>query len=92
MKKSDGFDNIFAGLLRCADCDHTLTKSCAHRRNPRPNVIDMVGYQCNFYRLYGKFTAHSTGSKHVTFMTPFLRIFSIVRNVLWKMMTKWNPR
>ena len=53
-KKSDGFDNIFAGLLRCADCDHSLTKSFAHRRNPRPNVIDMVGYQCNFYRLYGK--------------------------------------
>ena len=53
-KADDGYDNIFAGLLRCADCGHTLTKSCAHRRNPRPDVIDMIGYQCNFYRLYGK--------------------------------------
>ena len=53
-KADDGYDNIFAGLLRCADCGHTLTKSCAHRRSPRPDVIDMIGYQCNFYRLYGK--------------------------------------
>lgn len=50
----DGFDNIFAGLLRCSECGHALTKSCAHRRNPRPDVIDMVGYQCNYYRIYGK--------------------------------------
>ena len=53
-KSDDGYDNIFAGLLRCADCGHTLTKSCAHRRSPRPDVIDRIGYQCNFYRLYGK--------------------------------------
>lgn len=52
--RKDGYDNIFAGLLRCADCDHTLTKSAAHRRNPRPDIIDMIGYQCNFYRLKGK--------------------------------------
>ena len=52
--QKDGYDNIFAGLLRCADCDHTLTKSKAHRRSPRPDIMDMVGYQCNFYRLYGK--------------------------------------
>lgn len=53
-KADDGYDNIFAGLLRCADCGHTLTKSCAYRRSPRPDIIDMIGYQCNFYRLYGK--------------------------------------
>ncbi len=53
-KADDGYDNIFAGLLRCADCGHTLTKSCAHRRSLHPDVIDMIGYQCNFYRLYGK--------------------------------------
>ena len=53
-KADDGYDNIFAGLLRCADCGHTLTNSCAHRRSPRPDIIDMIGYQCNFYRLYGK--------------------------------------
>ena len=53
-KADDGYDNIFAGLLRCADCGHTLTKSCAHRRSPRSDIIDMIGYQCNFYRLYGK--------------------------------------
>lgn len=53
-KADDGYDNIFAGLLRCADCGHTLTKSCAHRRSPRLDIMDMIGYQCNFYRLYGK--------------------------------------
>ena len=53
-KADDGYDNIFAGLLRCADCGHTLTKSYAHRRSPRSDIIDMIGYQCNFYRLYGK--------------------------------------
>lgn len=53
-KADDGYDNIFAGLLRCADCGHTLTKSCAQRRSPRPDIMDMIGYQCNFYRLYGK--------------------------------------
>ena len=53
-KADDGYDNIFAGLLRCADCGHTLTKSYAHIRSPRPDIIDMIGYQCNFYRLYGK--------------------------------------
>lgn len=50
----DGYDNIFAGLLRCADCGKTLTKTTAHRRKPRADVIDMIGYQCNYYRLNGK--------------------------------------
>lgn len=52
--RSDGYNNIFSGLLRCADCGRTLTKSCAHRRKPRPDIIDMIGYQCNYYRLNGK--------------------------------------
>ena len=53
VRNNDGFKNIFIGLLRCADCGRTLTMSSAHRRKPRPNPIDMVGYSCNYYKLYG---------------------------------------
>lgn len=50
----DGFENVFSGLLQCADCVHTLTMSRAHRRSPRTDPIDMIGYQCNYYRTFGK--------------------------------------
>ena len=53
-KVDSGYNNIFTALLRCADCYHTLTMTKGHRRNPRPNPIDMVGYQCNYYRTFGK--------------------------------------
>ena len=52
-KVEDGYVNIWSGLLRCADCDHTLTMQKGHRRKPRPNPMDMVGYACNNYRTFG---------------------------------------
>ena len=53
-RRTDGYKNIFTGLLYCADCGRKLSMSASHRRKPRPNPIDMVGFQCNYYRLYGK--------------------------------------
>ena len=53
-KDKDAFDNIFAGIVKCADCGHALTKTSAHRRKPRENRIEMIGYQCNHYREFGK--------------------------------------
>ena len=52
-KVEEGYKNIFTGLLKCADCNHTLTMQKGHRRKPRPNPIDMVGYACNYYRTFG---------------------------------------
>ena len=52
-RKREKFDNIFCGLLRCADCGYVLTLSSAHR-SKRENIIDMLGYQCSSYRTYGK--------------------------------------
>ena len=53
-KVEGGYESIFNGLLRCADCDHSLNMSKGHRRKPRPDPIDMVGYQCNYYRTFGR--------------------------------------
>lgn len=52
-RKREKFDNIFCGLLRCADCGYSINLSSAHRKN-RENVIDMLGYQCSYYRNHGK--------------------------------------
>ena len=52
-RKREKFDNFFCGLLRCADCGYSINLSSAHRKN-RENVIDMLGYQCSYYRNHGK--------------------------------------
>ena len=52
-RKREKFDNIFCGLLRCADCGYALTL-CSANRTKRENIIDMLGYQCSSYRTYGK--------------------------------------
>lgn len=50
---SYGYDNIFAGLIKCADCGKAMTSAGANRRK-RPDVIDCVQYSCNNYRTFGK--------------------------------------
>ena len=52
-RKREKFDNIFCGLLRCADCGYAVTL-CSANRTKRENIIDMLGYQCSGYRNYGK--------------------------------------
>lgn len=55
-----GFENIFSGILKCADCGYAMRATSAHRRK-RPDIIDCVQYACNNYGRYGNVncTAHS---------------------------------
>lgn len=50
---SDSLENIFSGLVKCADCGYAMTKSRAHRTK-RKNIIDCYIYMCNQYRSEGK--------------------------------------
>ena len=55
-----GFENIFAGVIKCADCGYALRAMSANRRK-RPDIIDCVQYTCNNYGRYGNVmcTAHA---------------------------------
>ena len=55
-----GFENIFAGVIKCADCGYAMRAMSANRRK-RPDIIDCVQYTCNNYGRYGNVmcTAHS---------------------------------
>lgn len=48
-----GYENIFSGLIKCADCGYAMRTSSAKRRK-RPEPIDNIGYFCNNYGIYGK--------------------------------------
>lgn len=47
------YDNIFRGLLRCADCERTMLVKVENKRI-RDNVLDKTFYCCSTYRKYGK--------------------------------------
>jgi hypothetical protein len=49
---SSGYDNIFSGLIKCADCGYALRAASANRRK-RPDIIDCIVYQCNHYSVNG---------------------------------------
>ncbi|WP_270372746.1 recombinase family protein [Longicatena caecimuris] len=51
-KGTSGFDNIFAGIIKCADCGYAMRAASANRRK-RPDIIDCVQYTCNNYGSYG---------------------------------------
>ena len=55
-----GFENIFAGVIKCADCGYALRAMSANRRK-RPDIIDCVQYTCNNYGRYDNVmcTAHA---------------------------------
>ena len=59
-QNAGGFENIFAGVIKCADCGYALRAMSANRRK-RPDIIDCVQYSCNNYARYGNTmcTAHS---------------------------------
>lgn len=59
-KIKGGFENIFAGVIKCADCGYAMRAMSANRRK-RPDIIDCVQYSCNNYGRYGNImcTAHS---------------------------------
>ena len=51
-KGGSGFDNIFSGILKCADCGYAMRAMSANRRK-RPDPIDCVQYVCNNYGTNG---------------------------------------
>jgi len=48
-----GYDNIFSGIIKCADCGYAMRTCPAHRRK-KENPIDNIGYCCNRWAVYGK--------------------------------------
>ena len=55
VPKDDRLPNIFAGLIKCADCGKALTLNKAHRSAAAKGweLVDQYGYMCNTYRTYG---------------------------------------
>ena len=49
-KIEDGYENIFAGLLECADCGGTMSMKRIRHKIPRPDPLDYVRYYCVTYR------------------------------------------
>jgi predicted nucleic acid-binding Zn ribbon protein len=53
-----GYDNIFSGVIKCADCGYHLSAGSANRR-ARPELIDRIVYYCGNYTRYGNTTCTS---------------------------------
>ena len=51
-QNAGGFENIFSGVIKCADCGYAMRAASANRRK-RPDIIDCVQYTCNNYGRYG---------------------------------------
>lgn len=51
-ESTDNFDNIFNGIIKCADCGYAMTKRIPHRKK-RVDPIDNTIYTCNNYRYFG---------------------------------------
>jgi len=51
-KNQYGYDNVFLGVLKCADCGYAMRAASANRRK-RPDIIDCVQYCCNNFGRYG---------------------------------------
>ena len=52
-ESSSGYDNIFRGIIKCADCGSAMLAKVEQKRK-RNNVIDKTFYCCTKYRKYGK--------------------------------------
>ena len=53
QKTPYSWDNIFSGIVKCADCGCAMTQGRAHR-SPKPNPIDEYVFYCNTYKAFGK--------------------------------------
>lgn len=51
-ESSSGYDNIFRGIIKCADCGSAMLAKVEQKRK-RSNVIDKTFYCCTKYRKYG---------------------------------------
>ena len=52
-ESSSGYDNIFRGIIKCADCGSAMLAKVEQKRK-RNNVIDKTFYCCTKYRKFGK--------------------------------------
>jgi len=52
-ESSSGYDNIFRGIIKCADCGSAMLVKVENKRK-RNDVIDKAFYCCTRYRKYGK--------------------------------------
>ena len=57
-KTESGWDNIFSGVIKCADCGYHLSAGQANRA-ARPELIDRIVYYCGNYTRYGNMTCSS---------------------------------
>ncbi len=48
-----GYDNIFRGIIKCADCGSAMLAKAGHKRKCN-NVLDKTFYCCTKYRKSGK--------------------------------------
>jgi len=52
--RDDRLENIFAGLIKCADCGKSLILTRTHRSAKGRELIDRYIYMCNTYRVSGR--------------------------------------
>ena len=52
-ESSSGYDNIFRGVIKCADCGSAMLAKVEQKRK-RSNVLDKTFYCCTKYRKFGK--------------------------------------
>jgi DNA invertase Pin-like site-specific DNA recombinase len=57
-KNKSGFDNVFAGIIKCSDCGYQLGAGSANRRK-RPELIDCIIYWCGSYTRNGNMSCTS---------------------------------
>ena len=50
---TNGYDNIFRGIIKCADCGSAMLAKVENKRK-RNNVLDKTFYCCTKYRKFGK--------------------------------------
>ena len=51
-ESSSGYDNIFRGIIKCADCGSAMLAKVEQKRK-RNNVLDKTFYCCTKYRKFG---------------------------------------
>jgi DNA invertase Pin-like site-specific DNA recombinase len=51
--ESEWGENIFAGLLKCADCGYSMCRNTAHRTK-KEDPLANLGYSCSHYTMFGK--------------------------------------
>ncbi len=50
---SSGYDNIFSGIIKCADCGYAMRTTVANRKK-KERAVENILYTCNNYTIYGR--------------------------------------